>query len=301
MKNISIVLFCVLSFVMVHQLNSHNAHASNVDLVLFSFDRPLQLYALLESVQQHVQGVGEQHVIYRASDADFEKGYQIVAESFPAIQLHKQGANPRGDFKPLTLSATFNSPSAYVVFAVDDIVVKDAIDLAECAQALEQYNAYGLFLRLGKNLTQCYSWGSRTQPLPPFKQEENGLSSWQFSQGHFDWGYPHTVDMTIYRKKDIESDLKMMGYAAPNSFEDMWNRRARAIMEKRGLCYEQSKIVNMPLNRVQHEYSNRAMDEYSSRDLLTLFLEGKKMDIAPLRCIDNKAAHMEYSPTFILR
>lgn len=300
-KRISLYAFLFLTVAFVFRVYSTQSEKPVVDVVIFSFDRPLQLYALLESMQQHMHGMGEQHVIYRASDADFEKGYQIVGESFPEIQLHKQGANPRADFKPLTVSATFDSSSDYVIYAVDDIVVKDRVDLSECAHALGRYNAYGLYLRLGKNLTQCYSWGSRSQPLPPLQQESDELFSWQFSKGQFDWGYPHTVDMTIYRKKDIEQDVKTMGYAAPNSFEDMWNRKARAIIAQRGLCYEQSKIVNMPLNRVQHEYSNRAMSEYTPRDLLTLFLDGKKMDIAPLKCIDNKAAHMEYSPTFITR
>lgn len=299
LKRASFYTILVLTIVFVFRAYAMQSEQSVVDVVIFSFDRPLQLYALLESMQQHVYGMGEQHVIYRASDDQFEKGYAIVSESFPEIQLHRQGANPRADFKPLTVSATFNSPSQYVIFAVDDIVVKDAIDLSQCAQLMEQHNAYGFYLRLGKNLTQCYSWGSRMQPLPPLQQEGDELFSWQFNQGQLDWGYPHTVDMTLYRKRDIEQDVKTLSYYAPNSFEDMWNRRARRIMERRGLCFRESKIVNMPLNRVQHEYRNRAMNEYAPRDLLTLFLDGKKMDIAPLRGIDNKAAHMEYSPTFI--
>ena len=301
MKKLSLTVFIILSAVFVFHTHSNQLEQHSVDLVVFSCDRPLQLYALLESVQQYARGLAEQHVIYRATDLKFEKGYAIVSQAFPSIQFHKQGANPRADFKPLTITAAFDSPSPYIVFAVDDIVVKDTIDFSECAQALETYGAYGFYLRLGKNLTQCYSWGSRAQAIPQLQHEADDIVSWHFNQGQFDWGYPHTVDMTVYRKKDIESDLKAMMYQTPNSFEDVWNMRSRAIMGKRGVCYIASKIVNMPLNRVQHEYSNRAMNEYSARDLLALFMSGKKMDITPLKCIDNKAAHMEYSPTFILR
>ena len=300
MKKLFLAIGLMLSGGLVFYIHSDESKKPNVDLIVFSFDRPLQLYALLESTQTHIKGTQEIHVIFRASDKQFEEGYEIVKKAFEKVIFHKQGNNFRSDFKLLTLKATFDSPSRYVLFAVDDIVVKDVIDISECANALEKHNAYGFYLRLGKNLTQCYSMG-REQRCPLLKQENDNIFSWQFNQGQLDWGYPHTVDMTVYRKKEIEGDLRVLSYHTPNILEDMWMRYARKIMGKRGLCYASSKIVNMPLNRVQDEYKNRAMSEYSSRDLLNKFLSGQKMDIGPLKCVDNKAAHMEYSPTFITR
>ncbi len=46
----------------------------NVDLIVFSYDRPLQLYACLESIKCCIKktGVGEIFVIYRASDDKFD-------------------------------------------------------------------------------------------------------------------------------------------------------------------------------------------------------------------------------------
>lgn len=299
MKKIVPILGLIISIITVFYVQSSNDASHKADLVIFSFDRPLQLYALLESVEKYLLNVNDLHVIYRASDAAFNEGYQKVATRFGSVVWHKQGEHPAQDFKPLTLQAAFESPASYVVFAVDDIVLKDTISLHDCIAALEKYNAYGFFLRLGTNLDQCYSYGSAHQPLPPFTQEEENLLSWQFNQGRFDWNYPHTVDMTVYRKKDIESDYRLYSYHTPNKLEDIWNMRSHAIKHKRGLCYAQSMIVNMPLNRVQHEYNNRAMQEYTPLELLKLFLQGKKMDIAPLYRIKNRAAHMEYSPSFI--
>ncbi len=300
MKKLFLAIGLVLSGVLVFYTHSDVPKKPSVDLVVFSFDRPLQLYALLESTHTYIKGLQAIHVIFRASDKPFEEGYEIVKRAFAKVIFHKQGDNPRSDFKPLTLKAAFDSPSAYIVFAVDDIVAKDAIDISECAGALEKHNAYGFYLRLGKNLTQCYSM-RREQRCPLLKQENSNIFWWQFNQSQLDWAYPNTVDMTVYRKKDIEKDLRDLSYHTPNILEDMWMRYSRKIMGSRGLCYATSKIVNMPLNRVQHEYKNRAMSEYSSRDLLNKFLSGHKMDIAPLKCVDNKAAHMEYSPTFIMR
>jgi hypothetical protein len=271
------------------------------DLIIFSCNRPLQLYALLESLGKYCRGIHEAHVIYRTSSEQFEHGYDIVKHDFSHVYYYQQGSNPHKDFKPLVLAAVFGSPSPYVIFAVDDIIVKKEIDLTACIDALEKYNAYGFYLRLGLHLNNCYSYGSKAQPLPPLKEEEPGIFSWNFPFGLFDWNYPHTVDMTLYRKKDIEHDLHSCSYHAPNRLEEVWQRRAGAIINKKGLCYVIAPIVNLPLNRVQHEYQNRAMKEWSPHDLLQQFLAGYKMDIMPLYDIQNSAAHMEYSPTFILR
>jgi len=48
------------------------ANKANTDLIVFSYDRPLQLYALLESLESYVTGLAQISVIYRVSrDAFF--------------------------------------------------------------------------------------------------------------------------------------------------------------------------------------------------------------------------------------
>lgn len=301
MKKCLSIIGLLLILVPVFYSYSFQDTPLQADLVIFSFNRPLQLYALLESIKKYCTGFGEIHVIYRTSDAEYDRGYAVVMRDFHEVHYHKQGDNPHQDFKLLTLQAAFKSPSAYIMFAVDDIVVKDYVSLAECISALEKYNAYGFYLRNGRNLTNCYPYGGAAQPLPPMHQEQDMIFSWRFCEGSFDWMYPRTVDMALYRKKDIESDLRIYSYYSPNRLEDIWNLHAQAVITKKGLCYHASKIVNMPLNRVQHDYRNRAMQEWTSQGLLHEFLAGKKMDIVPLYCVHNTAGHMEYSPTFINR
>ncbi|EKD49039.1 MAG: hypothetical protein ACD_64C00023G0003, partial [uncultured bacterium] len=81
MKKLSLTVFIILSAVFVFHTHSNQPEQHSVDLVVFSCDRPLQLYALLESVQQYARGLAEQHVIYRATDLKFEKGYAIVSQA----------------------------------------------------------------------------------------------------------------------------------------------------------------------------------------------------------------------------
>ncbi len=262
----------------------------------------MQLYTLLESVHKYMSGIEEIHVIYRASNERFAGAYEEVEDIYPDIYFVRQdNRNPKENFKPLTLQATFNSPSDYVVFAVDDIIVKDYVDLSECIDLLEQTNAYGFYLRLGLNLTECYMM-RRQQSIPPMMRVKNDIYAWQLGQGQYDWMYPNTVDATLYRKQDIASDFKTLNYTAPNTLEACWGGRGQRVRNRYGLCFGLSKIVNIPLNRVQNDYANnRFMHSYSPQELLELFERGLKTDIEPLFKIKNKVAHAEYNLTFVER
>lgn len=281
-------------------LVSSLVQAAVADLVVFSYNRPLQLYAFLESAEKLMEGVGEIHVIYRADGNHFAAGYDEVARDFDYVVYHKQGANPREDFKPLTNQATFGSPSQYVIFAVDDIVVKDFVDLSECIDLLESSETYAFYLRMGRNLNWCYSWNAK-QDLPPFEEIADGVFAWQFARGTYDWNYPHSVDMTLLRKNDIKRDYVRLSFSNPNTLEGRWAGVAGPIMHRYGLCYETTKIVNLPLNRVQTTWANRNMELYTPEELLEKFNAGLKMDIEPLFQMNNPSAHTEYEPTFVQR
>ena len=137
------------------------------------------------------------------------------------------------------------------------------------------------------------------QGTPPFKQLANNTLSWKFNEGRGDWGYPHTVDMTVYRKKDIQEVLLKLPYNNPNTLEGNWASCAPRTLT--GLCYSQACIVNCPLNIVQSVWANRNTNACSPEELLALFMQGYKLDIEPLQQIMNKAPHMDYRPTFIER
>lgn len=271
------------------------------DATFFSFNRGLQLYAFLESVEKYVTGINQASVIYRADSDEHNAAYEIVKERFPSYTYFRQGANPREDFKPYTLNASFNLSNApFIMYGVDDIVVKDYVDLTQCACLMQIYDAYAFYLRLGKNLTDCYSL-HQAQPLPPLTDTDLDAFAWHFNTGTGDWGYPHSVDMTLLRKADIKNDFMTMTYHSPNTLEAQWASCAWRIMGRIGLCYELSKIVNFPLNLVQNDWNNRHMTEYTPEQLLTIFMDGKKMDIEPVHQMYNPGAHTEYSPTFVER
>lgn len=270
----------------------------SVDFVIFSYDRPLQLYALLESTELYIKGITYTHVIYRVSSDEYELGYQIIKKRFPYVIFHQQGINPVKDFKPLTIGAAFDSPSEYIMFGVDDIIVKDYVDLSECISALESTHAYAFYLRLGTHLTCSYpAW--QKQKVPPFDFVDHKIIVWQFSSGEMNWKYPNTVDMTIYRKSEIQEEFIKLDYTSPNTLEYNWFCGASRVMHRTGVCFNDSIIINVPINRVQSFCPTPHMNLYSPKQLLEIFLSGSKIDIKPLFKIKNEGCHMDYKPVFI--
>lgn len=276
-------------------------YAGCADLIIFSYDRPLQLYALLESAEQHVDGIEQTVVLYRTSNSAYEDGYKKVANTFPYVKFVQQSdKHAKADFKPLLMQALKKvCHSPYVFFAVDDIVVKDQVDLPFCISFLEKHQAEGFHLRMGKNLDYCYMLRAK-QPLPIFEELGDEVLRWQFSKGKYDWAYPHTVDCCVYRRKQILKDFSQISFSNPNTLEARW--AARSNYSRYGLCFANSKIVNLPLNLVNETYQTNAnMSSYTAEDLLRLFNQKKKMDVAQLFQIDNRSAHIDYEPTFINR
>jgi len=299
-----------------------------VDIIVFSYDRPMQLDAYLKSLQTYASGNYAVYVLYRASNDDFEWAYQTVKQEYTQALFirqtvdeqasqerdnktkknknnhklsktsHKNTQEDFNDFKDWTLKLSFQvSRAPYIMYAVDDIIVTDFFHLPDCIEAMEQEQAYGFYLRMGKNITQCYTKGHNTDhALPTLQVTKKGFISWQFNTGILEWAYPHTLDMAIYRKSDIEESVKSVRFKSPNTLEAFWDHTADR--SKKGLAYCQSKVVNIPVNMVQEDGHTPHMKSYSKYELLDLFNNNMRIDIAPLHRIENKAPHMDYMLTF---
>lgn len=255
----------------------------------------MQLYALLESIDQYISGITSTHIIVRADSNRYKIAYHIVQNKFEWANFVYQDNQPY-DFKELVLASAFNnSKSEYVLFAVDDIIVKDYVDLIGCVDLLEKYQTYNLLLRLGKNINYCYSMNIDT-PMPVVTEVEKGVYRYKFSSGKGDWAYPNNVDMSVYRKKDIYNNLASSDWTNPNQMEGVW--AAKSNLNQNGLFFELSKIINIPLNIVGSFKNNRHMNSYSEIQLLDKFEQGFKINIQYFDKIVNRSAHEEHEIHF---
>lgn len=271
------------------------------DLIAFSYNRPMQLYALLESVETRASHLRKIAVIYR-TDSPFQKGYEIVQKRFPTVYFAKQSIAPQTDFKPMVLDllfGDFGNGADYVVFAVDDIILTDTVNLKEGIEILKETGAYGLYYRLGPNINYFYML-NRPQSPPPFTDAGKGYLSWEFEKAKDEWAYVNTVDFTLYFKGDLEEALKGIAFRNPSELEGHW--APLGTRKQLGICCQRSKMINIPLNIVAKvEWVNRASHLYSAESLNALFLAGLKIDIEAFYQVLNRSVHVDYSPDFIPR
>lgn len=281
--------------------NYHALDTSTMaDLIIFSYDRPMQLYAYLESLNAYVTNLKDTFVIYRTSDQTFEESYAQVRHDFPRVKFFEQ--KTAADFKPLMLHVLFNASTCeHYLFGVDDIIMTDFVDISQCISVMDQYNAYGFYLRLGKNITQNYTikeWRGKECSLPALTEVRPGFFTWQFSGAELpDWRTPHAFDMTILRKKDSGTLFYTMNYSTPNTFENVFFKYAD--LSKTGACCTRSKMVNIPLNIVQERKKVPNMGYLHPKELLTMFAQGMRIDTKKFFQIAHNAPHMEYIPTFV--
>lgn len=291
-KKVFLFLLCIST------IAHANSSEKTADLIIFSYDRPLQLHALLKSIDTYMYNLGTMYLICRASNAAYEKAYQEVLDQYPQVILLKQGNEPKKDFKPLVLKALHSSPAPYVLFSTDDLMVKDYVDIHQCINVLNTTDAYGFYLRMGTNITYSYN---QNIPLsvPKLTLIESGIYSWNFTDGKSYWGYPNSLDMVLFKKSSIEKDLTTLSYHSPNVLESRWSRIADR--SKKGICFKTSKAFNIPLNLVQEDWYNKNEALFTTHELLDFWNNGLMMDLAPFHQINNNSAMMAYTPTFIER
>lgn len=275
------------------------------ELIIFSYKRPLQLYAHLESLKKYVKGLSTITVLYRADDESYQNAYRKLKEQFSDVSfVQEKPTEQHQDFKSLLLRLLTTSINDYIIFATDDNFVKDYVSIRDCMQALQKTHAYGFYLRLGKNLTHSYMANS-IQETPHLIDIGNEILAWEIDQRKYpqfyDWSYPNTVDMTLFPKDQIINTILNLDFNNPTSFEGSWASLELYRPKKIGLCFAQSKVVNIPQNKVQTTSPiNRSMNGQAEQ-LQTLFESGLKIDISPLHQWINTSAHAEYNFKYIAR
>lgn len=280
----------VLNFKVIYKIListlQKNRNNKSIEGIVFSMDRPIQLFSLLESYYKYCENAVPLYVIYKVSNHDFKKGYKEVEIYFRSKEVT---FIEEKSFKE-DLIATINIISSkYLFFLVDDIIFKSHFSFNDYL-SLPNRDNYILSLRLGENLNYCYT-RTLKQNLPQFKNVGKFIS-WDWRNGESDWNYVFSVDGNIYLKRDVLEMTKVIPFKAPNSYESNMNIFRFLLRRKKGLCYPKSVLVNVCLNRVQDEIENIS-GGISLKELNKNWKNNEKIDIEYFKDMNNESAHIE--------
>ena len=256
-----------------------------VDTLIFSKDRACQLDLLLASFQNMATGIEKVTVIYKATSDAFKQSYSNCKECHKSINFIEES-----NFKVNVFDWMQNSSSDFVMMLVDDIVFKEAIDFSNITQILEKNkNILCYSPRLGLHLTECYAMNS-PQPVPT-GNTQGDFFIWQWMNSQFDWNYMFSVDGHVFRKSEIYSWISHLNFSNPNTLEASMQEIPKTFaLQPLGFCHIVSRLLNIPMNRVQNTFINRC-ENISHIELNDAYLEGNRLDSSQYQGNLNRGCH----------
>ena len=180
-----------------------------------------------------------------------------------------------------------------VFFLVDDIVFTRPVRVADLLRYPTESHVFSL--RLSPAITYSYTTG-RSETPPQLTEADGGrLREWDWAGSEIDWGYAFSVDGHVFSASEVLALAKTIAFRAPNSFEAQMQVYAPYFAARRGVCYAEAALVNIPCNRVQSEVENvhGQAQELRPERLLEIFESGVRVDVAMLTGVTTNSCHAE--------
>jgi hypothetical protein len=264
--------------------------------VVFSKDRPLQLYTLLETYNNLVENPVKLTVIYKASTKKYDEAYKKVFSLLRGGKTKFSFVKESQSFKVTLNSILRRIKIKNIFFLVDDIIFIRKIDLSLAASL--DTKQYILSLRHSPHLKRSYTSNMEQKP-PKLNYSKNFIDMKEFRwfAEKNEWSNPYSVDGHILSLAEIYAISKFSSYSGPNSFEYVISSFNALCISKQGLCYNESKILNLPINRVQNESKNTS-GFISTNYLLKKWNENMSIDTSIFNNYIPHATHEEHPIKF---
>ena len=256
-----------------------------LQIIIFSFNRAIQLDTLLTSFCEHWKSPTYQvDVIYNTSNEFFEEGYRLLMDKFnnnTAINFHKETdgckpyrlseifrirnakrcfqnpriRNPKTNFRPLLIEIMTKSSAKEIMFMTDDAMFINDVQITDSMikwlKSSPKHRQISLRLGVGMN----------DQPHN-MVVDNDGLIRWNMNDvDHMtNWGYRFSVDAHIYDKELILDFYKKYIFINPNTLEGYIEDRLFSKKFVSEACtFEKPMLLSFPINMVQKEADNESL------------------------------------------
>lgn len=264
-----------------------DSSAPEVNCVVFSKNRAMQLDACLRSIERFAPFSGPISVLYCATTPDFARAYEQLKTGARTALI------PQSDDFCRDVMALLDSPHTYVVFQTDDDLF---FRLAPFAPLVPSTHA-AFSLRLGLNTTFWY--GAQAKQAVPLDSTEGDVLDWEWTRADGYFAYPLSLNGHIMRTELVLRALSKARFGNPNELEDELNLR-RYLAPSRMAAFKQSCVVTIPANIVTSTHVNRASTDValSAEALNHRYLSGQRIDIDAMDFSAVRGAHDEVSYVF---
>jgi len=228
---------------------------SGLTCVVLSKDRPMQLFTLLQTYFENAENPVPVTVIYDVSNQEFAKAYLEVEQLFSGALASVRFVKESGSFRETLVTELDKIEVDALFFLVDDIIFIRPVDFS-LVQKIDP-RAMVLSLRHSPHLRYSYTVGASVLP-PKFSNfpASPDLLTFKWFEGGYEWSDPWSVDGHVLSTAEVRVLTRISDFKAPNSYEVALKAFNDILANRIGVCFGESKILNLPINRVQNEILN---------------------------------------------
>lgn len=196
------------------------------DLLIFSNNQPYQLQHCIESSLTYLEGMDTIHVLYQCNSENFS-AYEHLKKCFPHVNFIPSTCHTQSNFKSSLLSTLLEHTSSYVLLSTDQMVFKQKVSIFSCIEAMRKTRAYGFYLHLGKEKDK--------------RSLDEGIYMWNTRRIEGPFQKPDTLKMGLYRRLDLEKDLRDLPFTSVESLIGAWAHHTSSY--RIGLSFEKAKVI----------------------------------------------------------
>lgn len=274
--------------------------SKKVQLMIFSYNRAMQLDLLVSSIRKHITGFDKIIVTFNYSTEKFHDGYKKLKEKGLVDEWHcDKGISHTLAFKNY-LVGLIGDEYDYTCLFSDDAIVYGKVSMDDViAQMTDDVVSFSL--RSGLNAEYSFYGGKTIIKNPWGEYEDLG----EFIK--WDWmeynpkrcnGYPVGFgDGCTFKTQTIKYLLGRIEGQTPNEIERRLNNNEsrEVITQKKLVAYKHSKLVSNPVNNV-NTFSPLFSGEkfsYPVEKLNDKYLEGYIVDLEAIDFSNIKSTHQE--------
>lgn len=265
--------------------------------LIFSKDRAIQLFALLETYLKFTSNKIPIFIIYNTSNNEHAHSYielkNLFKKKIPRLKFIKEN----NSFRNTLLDFLTQIKTKNMFFLTDDNIFINKLDL-NCLSSIDPQKKI-LSLRLNPEIE--YSYTSRLKFKPPvfnLNKDYKNILEFNWFDKIGEWSDPWSVDGHLFSTAEILVLSKLSEFNYPNSYEGALKTFNFLIQDRKGLCFDNSKIMNIPMNVVQSEIDN-FNDNISTEYLLNRWKNGYKIDVDSITNVKLKSTHQTQIIKFV--
>ena len=280
---------------------------NKIKTIIFSKNRSSQLSTLIDSLDKNSTIFNDIYILYQFTNDEYKKGYdKLKRQIYENISKNKSiyfyEESEEGFKSNLNELLELNREKYdHICFMVDDQIMYQRLEHEDEIFDLINDDTFCFSLRLGDNVIYRHLTDSYYD-CPLYDIVGTNFIKWNWINPYdekSDFSYPLSLDGHIFKYEDILKIIKLLNYNNPNTLEA--SLQSQLNFPKRYIVsYKHSKMVNLPINRVNDVFNNRfgTKVNISEKELNDKFLKGEIIDYKSMDYSKVNSCHVELPVLF---